>query len=162
MLTKTAVTQKRTLLRFSTDVAPNGTRQCAHQVPGATQVWRCREVPIILYWHRDGSTCWRPTLSKRRSCSAGYDAQREGKSDRSTWSDYAMSRIVRGAVCSCCPCTPTLPHTRTNEGGGGMRVRHDSGTCGAGAVRSSTLHVSRIPRPSTYQRELKQYRRSYI
>jgi len=39
-----------------------------------------------------------------------------------------MSRFVRGAVHSCCPYTPTLPHTRTNEGGGGMRVRHDPGT----------------------------------
>jgi len=73
-----------------------------------------------------------------------------------------MSRIVRGAVCSCSLCTPTLPHTRTNEGRGGMRVRNDSGTCGAGAVPSSTRHVSRIPRQSMYQRELEQYRRSYI
>jgi len=32
-----------------------------------------------------------------------------------------------------------------------MRVRHDSATCGTGAVRWSILHVSRIPRQSMYQ-----------
>jgi len=73
-----------------------------------------------------------------------------------------MSRFVRGAVRSYCPYALTLPHRRTNEGGGGMRVRHDSCTCGAGSVRPSTLQVSLIPRESMYQRELKQYRRSYI
>jgi len=62
-----------------------------------------------------------------------------------------MSRVVHGAVGRCRRCTPTLPRMRTNECGGGMRVRHDSATCGTGAVRSSILHVSRIPRQSMYQ-----------
>jgi len=63
-----------------------------------------------------------------------------------------MSRVVHGAVGRCRRCTPTLPCTRTNECGGGMRVRHESATCGTGAVCSSILHVSRIPRQSMYQR----------
>jgi len=77
-------------------------------------------------------------------------------------SDYVMSRFVRGAVHSCCPYTPTLVHKMTSEGGGGMRVRHDPGTCGTGSVRPSTLQVSLNPRQSMYQRELKQSCRSYI
>jgi len=62
-----------------------------------------------------------------------------------------MSRVVHGVMGRCRLCTPTLPRMRTNQCGGGMRVRHDSATGGTGAVRSSILHVSRIPRQSMYQ-----------
>jgi len=78
----------------------------------------------------------------------------------SMWSGCALSRVVRGAVSNCF--TPTQLQTRTGEGGGGMPVRFDSGTCGTGAVRSWTLDMSRIPLQPMYQRELKRYRRSCI
>ena len=62
-----------------------------------------------------------------------------------------MSRVVHKVVGRRRRCTPTLPRTRTNQCGCGMRVRHESATCGTGGVRFSILHVSRIPRQSMCQ-----------